>query len=107
MKFQQFSSGLDESSSCFSKEGAQEQENCKTKKTPTDFYLSEHYIQFGVLQSKWDVNGGESVQGRTSKIKNPENVTQRKYAFSLEGLRSHITIPMFDFIHLKGRYEEK
>lgn len=99
--------GEPESSSCFSKERAQEQENHKTEKTRRDFYLSEHHIKFGALQFKWEANGGESVQGRTRKIKNPENVTQRKYGFSLEGLRSHITILMSDCIRLKGRYEEK
>lgn len=77
------------------------------QKNPTDFYLSEHYIQFGALQLKRDANGSESVQGRTRKIKNPENVIQKKYGFSLEGLRSHITIPTLGFIHLKGRYKEK
>jgi len=87
----------------------QEHRNRKTArpKHPTDLSSSEHYVQFGALQFKWDANGGESVHRRTRKIKNPENMTQRKHGFSLEGLRSHITIPMLDFIHFKGRYEEK
>lgn len=40
-----------ESSSYFSNKGAQKGQNCKTKNT-SDFYLSEHCIQFQALKFK-------------------------------------------------------
>lgn len=93
-------------SSCFSKEGAQEEENWKTK-TSAGFYICAHHLWFGALQLQRDANSGESVEGRTGKIKTPENVTRRKHSLSLEGLRSHKSLLMLDVMYLKGRYEEK
>lgn len=95
-----------EPSSYFSKEGAQEEGNWKTK-NPASFYACAHHLWFGALKLQWSANGGESVGGRTGKINTPENVTQRKYSLSLEGLRSHRSILVLDVMCLKGRYEEK